>query len=524
MERFLLTGYDVEDLLGFGGFGEVWLGRERATGDAVALKRLHVGGGAWVGETNNRLRREAALLATVQHEHVVRLRSVVPTDEGLVLVLDYAEGGSLASLLVARGSLTPGEVVTIGAPLAQALADVHARGLLHSDVTPANIVFDRHGKPLLADLGVASLVGERDAPVGATPGYADPSLAAGGGAATAAADVHGLAAVCFTALAGVTPYRDAQSDGRFAGGPASAAALGPLVPSAPAALIAAIEAALHPDPRARPDAAGFGRALFAACTPEVVRLVQPELPVAPEPTHEIRPRHDQRDPQPAPTQVPRAAASGRGRHRWSARRRAVMRRFVATAGAVGLLATAAAAGIAWASHDRIAVANQPASTVAATAAAAAAAAAAPSLVPPASAAPAAAAAGSTTDWSAVVTELDSARDRAFVDGDSGELERAYVADSPALATERLTLATLVAAGVHARGLKLRLVSVSVVEQRPGQVTLAVRDTLAPYDVVGSDGAVESRPGRAERGWTMVLHDASTTAGAKGWRIATITAD
>ncbi|HEY5051058.1 MAG TPA: protein kinase, partial [Acidothermaceae bacterium] len=98
------------------------------------------------------------------------LRSVVSTTDGLVLVLDYAEGGSLAAVLGVRGRLSTGEVVAIGAPLGQALAEIHARGLTHGDVTPGNIVFDRSGKPLLADLGVANLIGEQAGPAGRTPG------------------------------------------------------------------------------------------------------------------------------------------------------------------------------------------------------------------------------------------------------------------------------------------------------------------------------------------------------------------
>ncbi|HEY8729477.1 MAG TPA: serine/threonine-protein kinase, partial [Acidothermaceae bacterium] len=195
MEDFSLAGYEVDQLIGFGGSGEVWRARELATGHVVALKRLR--GATPTSVEGDPLRREAALLGTVQHEHVVALRAVVPTDEGLVLVLDYASGGSLAALLAARGRLSAGEVVTIGAPLAQALSDVHARGVCHGDITPSNIVFDESGKPLLADLGVARLVGEGGSPTAATPGYADPTAVAGwqlpARIAGPASDVHGLA-------------------------------------------------------------------------------------------------------------------------------------------------------------------------------------------------------------------------------------------------------------------------------------------------------------------------------------------
>jgi len=140
VDDFSLPGYDVEELVGFGGSGEVWRARDASTGEVVALKRLR--GDVATAISTQQLQREAALLATVRHEHIVALRSVVSTTDGLVLVLDYAEGGSLAAVLGVRGRLSAGEVVTIGAPLAQALSDIHARGLTHGDVTPGNIVFD----------------------------------------------------------------------------------------------------------------------------------------------------------------------------------------------------------------------------------------------------------------------------------------------------------------------------------------------------------------------------------------------
>ena len=81
-EVFALPGYDVQALLGFGATGEVWRARELATGDTVALKRLRAGADAAAVDA---LRREAALLRTLDTPYVVRLRAVV----GDVLVLDH---------------------------------------------------------------------------------------------------------------------------------------------------------------------------------------------------------------------------------------------------------------------------------------------------------------------------------------------------------------------------------------------------------------------------------------------------
>ncbi len=498
VERFTLPGYDVEELVGLGGSGEVWRAREQATGDLVALKRLRPrldgGAGLTPAGAQARLRREAALLATVEHEHVVRLRGVVPDAAGLTLVLDFAAGGSLASVLAARGRLTPGEVMTIAAPLAQALADIHARGLRHGDVTPGNILFDAEGRPLLADLGVAGLFGEQggadgvDVATGATAGFADPAVAAGG-PPTAASDVHGLAAVCYAALCGVAPY----------GRGSAPAPLGSLVRDLPVEvpidLLRIVELALAPEPQLRPTATSFAEALFGcfeACPPEPVRLPHRRALAVGELTHEAKPR-------------PAASSSGDrpaapGRHRWSGPRRSLVRRAAfAGAGAVAL-GVAVVLGASLASNDQQASASASGGARAAT-----------------------------TDgaWRAVLARLDALRDQAFVQADPSLLEQVYAPGSAALAADRASLGALVSAGEKARDLRLQLVAVhagATASNAGGTVTLAVRDTLPPYDIVGTDGTVAHQAGRGERAWVVVLRDVGSGGSGGGrpeWRIDTI---
>jgi eukaryotic-like serine/threonine-protein kinase len=526
VDDFTLPGYAVEELVGFGGSGEVWRARDSSTGEVVALKRLR--SDAPSGMSTEQLEREAALLATVRHDHIVALRSVVSTGDGLVLVLDYAQGGSLAAVLDVRGRLSAGEVVTIGAPLARALADIHARGLTHGDVTPGNIVFDGFGKPLLADLGVASLVGE-GGPTGRTPGYADPANVDG-----PASDVHGLAAVCFSALAGLPPYSDSE--------PMVARSLGPLAPDAPAALVAAIEAGLDPDPVVRPDAAAFGRAAFAACSPVAVRLVRGSQrvgPVAAASTHVVPGSVRAVDPSPevdapSPSRFRRGGQDRGGqvgRHRWSVSRGVLVRRAVAVACVVALLGAAVAIGIAWgwADHGHRASASVPVASPASPASAIGSAtpsatesvAATPSATDPTPAASAAAMASSSPDWLAVMGGLDRSRDGAFADADADELAAIYVPGSAALATDRAALGRLIGAGQRVRGLRFALRSVQLIAQSADEVTLTVVDTLAAYDVVDAGGATTRVPGRGVRTWTVVLHAQPTSE--QHWLIASIAA-
>jgi hypothetical protein len=121
-----------------------------------------------------------------------------------VLVLDLADAGSLADLLAARGRLTPGEVSAAVAPIAAAIGYLHDEGVVHGDVSAANVLFTAAGTPLLADVGVAQLTGV-DADAEATPAYVDPLVAAGG-APGAASDVFMLGAVALHALVGSPPW------------------------------------------------------------------------------------------------------------------------------------------------------------------------------------------------------------------------------------------------------------------------------------------------------------------------------
>jgi len=244
-----VPGYTVERSLDQGGDAAVWAGRRHITGERVALKVLHP---RFPGAAEA-ARREAALLAAVDHPHVLRIVELVEVGSALVLVLPLAEGGDLGQLIRSRGVLEPGEVVTACAPVAQALAGIHARGLVHGDVTPSNILLTAEGLPLLADLGVARMAGEWPEEVGATAGHAAPEVLAGHPPGPAA-DVYGLATVAVLALTGRPPSRPFSLPGIA---PATAGALG---------------RALDHDAHRRPSASTLAATLFAMADPEAIVL------------------------------------------------------------------------------------------------------------------------------------------------------------------------------------------------------------------------------------------------------------
>lgn len=255
-----LPGYQVGELLGFGAAGEVWRGVEVATGEAVALKRIRIGEdrGALTGRVLAGLQREADQLAGKELPHLVRLRAVI----GEVAVYDFADGGSLAGVLARRQTLTPGEVVTVAAPLARTLAQLHAAGLAHGDVTASAVLFTADGMPLLSDLGLTRLTAQARAAGDAAPtGSAGAAADAEPGPAGAGEDVRALSALCHRVLGGAPP---GDTDDREP--------LGALAPLAPQSLVVAIEAGLAGDPAARPDAASLADALSRSCTATPVSL------------------------------------------------------------------------------------------------------------------------------------------------------------------------------------------------------------------------------------------------------------
>ncbi|MEY2455195.1 MAG: serine/threonine protein kinase, bacterial [Acidimicrobiaceae bacterium] len=189
--------YVLDAKLGSGSAATVWRARRAGAGSKarpVALKLFH--------QRGERVRAEAAMLGMFDHPHIVRLRDVLVTRSGPALVLDHADGGSLAQLLARRGHLSPGEVVAIGTGIGLALATAHARGVVHGDVHPGNVLLAADGRALLADFGLADagLAGlGLAADAGGAAGYTAPEVERGA-RPSVRSDVWSLGAVCRAAL------------------------------------------------------------------------------------------------------------------------------------------------------------------------------------------------------------------------------------------------------------------------------------------------------------------------------------
>jgi serine/threonine-protein kinase len=240
--------YKLTRRIGKGGMGEVWRAHDRALGRDVALKILSPEHGKHPAAIA-RFEREIQATAELNHPNVVRIHDWGVTDDGVwYYAMEVLDGVDLATLVKRGGPLPPALVVHLGVEAARGLAEAHARGIVHRDVKPGNLLVVTGADGLehvkLLDFGVARLDGD-DAGItlaGAiigTPGFIAPEVISGA-AGGVPADVYGLAATLFFALTGKPP-RDAGP-----GTPPSA-----LVAGIPADLDDAIVRALDADPARR---------------------------------------------------------------------------------------------------------------------------------------------------------------------------------------------------------------------------------------------------------------------------------
>src|SRR5579859_3758663 len=144
-----------------GGMGEVWVAKNDQTGAEVAIKvrRRDAGAGE---DAVARFRHEARLGAMLSHRSIVRIFDLVEESDGkLLLVMVLLHGETLERYLKSNGPLSTNEAVAIGVPLLSALAHAHDAGIVHRDVTPANVFLaidpDGHVTPKLVDFGIAKL-------------------------------------------------------------------------------------------------------------------------------------------------------------------------------------------------------------------------------------------------------------------------------------------------------------------------------------------------------------------------------
>ncbi|WP_328522019.1 protein kinase domain-containing protein [Kribbella sp. NBC_00359] len=142
-----IAGYSLRKKLGSGSAGAVWQVRDLATGRNAVLKRIPI----TAIPDQEKFREDIAILQRIRHPHIARLLEVRETGTDWLLITQYVVAGSLTALRTRRGPLSPGELVTLLTPLAEALDHLHRSGLTHGSPTPTDTLFDADGRPVLTD-------------------------------------------------------------------------------------------------------------------------------------------------------------------------------------------------------------------------------------------------------------------------------------------------------------------------------------------------------------------------------------
>lgn len=198
--------YELLERLGAGAMGIVYLADDIWLGRRVAIKVLKPADEADPSRAEL-LRQEARALAKVRDENIVQVYALGPHGGSFYIAMEYVAGGSVESL-IARGLRTDiGEAIAIIEAIGSGLGALHARGLVHRDVKPSNILLEEGtGRPVLVDFGLAAALRERSI-AGGTPAYVAPEQAMDDRAAIGpATDLYSLACTAFELLTGRTPF------------------------------------------------------------------------------------------------------------------------------------------------------------------------------------------------------------------------------------------------------------------------------------------------------------------------------
>ena len=203
-----LGNFQIAEKIGAGGMGSVYKAYQPALGRYVAIKVLppQTAGDPSFAE---RFALEARAIGKLRHPNIVTAYDFATNGDLAYLVSDFIDGGTLADQLGAPLPLD--YALTILTPIASALDYAHARGVVHRDIKPQNILLTHDGTPVLTDFGLAKIIGPGSGvtQVGALMGTAEyiaPECASGAESAGPAADQYAMAIVAYQMLVGRHPF------------------------------------------------------------------------------------------------------------------------------------------------------------------------------------------------------------------------------------------------------------------------------------------------------------------------------
>ncbi len=211
-----LGKYELHEQLGRGGFGTVYRAIDTTLDRVVALKILHP---QLTTDPDflERFRNEARLVASLRSPHIVTIHELGEVDGRVFIAMEYLAGGSLKQRLES-GPIPYPETVEIMRQVCDGLSVAHAKGLVHRDIKPGNILLDEDGRAVIADFGLARAVqlsststSSSTGGVG-TPAYRAPELWRGKPPASPATDIYSLGCVLAEMLTGKVLFDGATPD------------------------------------------------------------------------------------------------------------------------------------------------------------------------------------------------------------------------------------------------------------------------------------------------------------------------
>jgi serine/threonine protein kinase len=263
------AGYEVESVVGAGGIGILYRARQVRLDRPVALKLVE-SDVARDPVIRERLRREARMVAALDHPNVVPLYAAGDEDGTVYIVTRWVEGTELGTLIQRDGPLEPSRAARTAAQIAAALEVAHEQGLIHRDIKPSNVILTAEDHVYLTDFGLAKRAGTAvgltrvDQMLGTVDYVAPEGIE--GSEPDARGDVYSLGCVLFEMLTGEAPFAG-QGGGMakmWAQVNAEVPSVRELRPEVPPALEDVMRRAMSKTPEDRPTAAVFRTTVLAA--------------------------------------------------------------------------------------------------------------------------------------------------------------------------------------------------------------------------------------------------------------------
>jgi serine/threonine protein kinase len=208
----LLSGYEVTQMLGRGGMGAVYMGRQISLDRPVAIKILSNELESKDPSFAERFKNEARAMAKLSHPGIVAVHDFGQTSTGLLyIVMEFIEGTDVQKMITASGRLHTEHAMAITAHVCDALAYAHERGIIHRDIKPANIMVGYDGVVKVADFGLAKI--DKGGATGLTQSgiamgtlhYMAPEVLVLGSAVDQRADIYAVGVMLYQMLTGKVP-------------------------------------------------------------------------------------------------------------------------------------------------------------------------------------------------------------------------------------------------------------------------------------------------------------------------------